>query len=131
MRILVVDDDYVSRMKLKALFNNYGDCDAAPDGETAIRMFVKGHEEGVPYDLVTMDIDMPDMRGQDVVKKIRDWEAANMVHMANHEAKILMVTVMNNIRDILSSFRKGCEWYLAKPVTPENVKEAMLQLEIE
>ena len=39
MRILVVDDDFVSREKLKAILAPYGDVESAEDGEAAVRMF--------------------------------------------------------------------------------------------
>jgi len=124
MRVLVVDDDYVSRSKLKAVLSSFADCDAAPDGEIALKMFQKAHEESVPYDLITMDIDMPGMSGQDVIQQIRQWEHEHQVCQQGKEAKILMVTVKSDPRSIVTSFRDGCEWYLIKPVTKEKVLDA-------
>ena len=127
MRILVVDDDYVSRTKLQALLAEYGACDAVANGEQAINMFQKAHEEAEPYNLITMDIEMPDMSGQQVVHEIRKWESDNKVKFSK-EAKILMITIKNDVKDIMSSFNEGCEWYLTKPVTPENLREALTKV---
>lgn len=128
MRILIVDDDYVSRTKLKALLSSYGDCDTAPSGKLAFEMFKAAYEEDLPYELITMDVDMPEERGQAIVKKIREWEAAEKIHLRGTEARILMVTVMSAAKEVVSSFRQGCEGYLVKPVTPDKLREALLQI---
>ncbi len=127
MRILVVDDDYVSRMKLKALLTAYGDCDTAQNGESALKSFKTAHKEKFHYQLITMDIEMPDMTGQVVVHDIRKWEEANNIN-ESQKTKILMVTIKSNMKDIMSAFEEGCEWYLSKPVTPENLAVAMAKV---
>ncbi|MBN2412667.1 response regulator [candidate division KSB1 bacterium] len=129
MRILVVDDDYVSRTKLKSLLSAYGDCDAVDNGEIALKMFEKAYKESVPYNLITMDIEMPDLSGQEVVHSIRQWELENKVK-TSRQVKILMITIKNDVDDIMSSFKEGCEWYLTKPVTPENLREALAKVTI-
>ncbi len=129
MRILIVDDDYVSRTKLKALLAPCGDCDAVPDGALAVSMFEKAHQESVPYDLITMDIDMPGMSGQETVQKIRQWEHDQRAYRNGAgEARVLMVTVKKDPKAIVASFRDGCEWYLIKPVTPEKLRDAFPRL---
>ena len=129
MRILVVDDDYISRTKLKSLLSAYGDCDAVPNGEIALQMFEKAYKESAPYNLITMDIEMPDLSGQEVVHNIRQWELENKVK-TSRQVKILMITIKNDVNDIMSSFKEGCEWYLTKPVTPENLREALAKVTI-
>lgn len=129
MRALIVDDDYVSRSKVKALVSPYADCDAAPDGPIALAMFAKAHEEMCPYDLITMDIDMPGMNGQEVLQRVREWEASHKAYRGRKEAKVLMVTVRDAPEDIVVSFREGCEWYLVKPVTPDTVRGALVRLD--
>ena len=125
MRALIVDDDYVSRSKLKALLAPYADCDAAPDGPIALQLFQKAHEERCPYDLITLDIDMPGMNGQETLQHIRKWEAEHKAYRNYKEAKVLMVTVHDAPEDIVLSFREGCEWYLIKPVNAEKLRNAL------
>lgn len=121
MRILVVDDDYVSRLLLKELLRPHGDVDSASDGELAICMFEKASEEGVPYDLVTMDIGLPDMRGQDVLLRMREYENRRKLYASDSEAKFLMVTGMTDSENVAASYQEGCEGYLTKPVSPEDL----------
>ncbi len=122
MRILVVDDNYVNRVQLKTLLGQYGDCDGAGSGDTAIAMFCEAHKEGMPYSLVTMDIELGEEDGREVVESIRKWENDNDCFDNSTEAKILMVTVKDSGKDVFSSFHKGCEGYLVKPVTPDSIK---------
>ncbi len=130
MKILIVDDDFVSRSKLEALLSAYGDCSTAEDGNQAFEMFQKSHESSSGYDLITMDIDMPGMSGHEVLRKIREWEEANDIYQHGENVKILMVTSMQSRTDIMSSFREGCEGYLRKPITPENLEESLANIGI-
>jgi len=133
MRILIVDDDYVTRAKLKAILSERGDCDAAPNGDVALSMVDEALNESVPYDLITMDVDMPGMTGEDVVRAIRDreWNWAKRMGRPTREANVLMVTVRNDAQTVIASFRRGCEGYLTKPVTPEKLNVALAKLGFE
>lgn len=125
MNILVVDDEFVSRTKLQTLLSKRGHCDVAENGSEAIQAVTGAYRDGEPYDLVTMDIDMPDMTGQDVLQHIRQWERNHSDAIGDHEVKFLMITAMRNPRDVMSSFSSGAEWYLNKPVTPQSLDEAI------
>ena len=72
MKILIADDDFVSRSKLEALLSEYGDCDTAEDGDQAMAMFQKAYLASDGYDLITLDIDMPGANGHDVLKKMKE-----------------------------------------------------------
>ena len=127
LKILVVDDEYVSLVKLQSLLSSYGDCYAATHGNQAITMFKKAHKELKPYDLITMDINMPEIQGQDVIEKIRLWESVNRV---SKRVKIIMVTAMKDVPSIHNAFNKGCEAYLVKPINKENISKALSKLSL-
>ncbi len=130
MRILIVDDDYVSRVKLKTMLAPYGDCDAAPNGKIGFEMFQIAHKEHLPYKLITMDIDMADNDGRTVVKEIREWEEKNGIVKEGEPAKIIMVSVMSEPKDIMKSFSAGCEAYLIKPFTTEKLEATLKEMGI-
>jgi two-component system, chemotaxis family, chemotaxis protein CheY len=127
MRILVVDDDYVSRVKLSRLLLTYGHCDNAPNGEIAMRLFECAHRESAPYNLVTMDVEMPEMSGQEVVMRMRamekSWGTAR-----NLAAKVLMVTAKESVKDVVSAYDEGCDGYLAKPIRPDRLIKALIEI---
>ena len=125
MRILIVDDNYTNRVQIKSLLSKYGDVDAVPNGDIAFDIFVAAHNDGVPYSLITMDIDLGGTDGREIVAKIREWEEKMEIFKNDLEAKILMVTVKDSSNDVFSSFSKGCEGYLIKPVTPESLQNEL------
>ncbi len=130
MRILVVDDEIVSRTKLKRLIANYGEPDAAKSGEEALELFYKSHREENPYRLITMDVDMPGLSGQETVTQIREFEENIQMTSPDNRAKILMVSGMTDSTEIMSSFREGCEGYLTKPFNQETLEDALKKIQV-
>jgi CheY-like chemotaxis protein len=126
MRILVVDDDYVSRVKLAELLAPYGHRDSSPNGEIAIKLFEEAHKELAPYDLVTMDIGMPGMSGQEVLACLREREKSWGIP-PSAAVKIIMITGKESPKDVISSYYEGCDGYLAKPIKPEGLNKALAE----
>lgn len=129
MRVLIIDDDYVTRAKLKGILSKCGDCDGAPDGETAVQLFKKAHGESAPYELITVDIEMKGMDGQEVVQAIREWEKDNKVP-AGQKAKILMITVKKEIKEVSNAYFEGCDAYCVKPFTPETIADSLKKMDL-
>ena len=126
MRILIVDDDYVCRVKLKKHVSEYGDCDAVPGAEIAKEMIRASDKESLYYDLFILDVNMPETRGPELVQWIRSFEQ-DRGHLA--PAKILMVTSEENSKELMASFREGgATLFLLKPFTMEKVKGIMQKL---
>ena len=76
IKVLIVDDDFITRRILKSIFTPYGDCDIAINGEEAIQAFRLAREEKKPYDLICLDIMMPEIDGHEALMKIREMEKA-------------------------------------------------------
>ena len=74
LRILIVDDDLMGRRLLQRFLSPYGDCDTAADGKEALLVFRAAAEKGEPYDLICLDIVMPEMDGRTALKEMRAWE---------------------------------------------------------
>ncbi len=129
MRILIVDDDYVSRVKLSEILSRHGQCDNAPNGDIATRLFEAAQKELVPYKLVTVDIQMPDLSGQEVVTKLRAMEAEWKTPAALI-AKIIMITASDTAKDVVSSYYQGCDGYLTKPIDPQKLSKALEVLKL-
>jgi len=124
MRILIVDDNYISRSSLRDLMKTYGECDAVSSGALGIEMFEIAHKEGAPYDLITMDIEMPDMRGQETVAKMRELEKEKSIK-ADQEVKIIMVTASYDMKNVAKSYGEGCTEFCKKPATKESIERAL------
>lgn len=126
MKILIVDDEFVSRKKAQKILSTYGECDIAFNGEEALEAFRMAHEEGHPYNLVTMDIQMPDMDGIEALKEIRAWEESRDIQLGNG-VKVVMLTASMASDSILSSFKEGCESYVVKPFDKVKLAETLSQ----
>ena len=74
MRILLAEDDYVTRKAMDSFLSKYGECDVTVDGMEAVDAFMLALEEEEPYDLVCLDIMMPVMDGYQALMGIRNLE---------------------------------------------------------
>ena len=63
MKILVVDDELVSRKKMQKIMELVGECVVAENGTDAVAAFKEAIENESPFDLISLDIAMPDMSG--------------------------------------------------------------------
>ncbi|NCC50079.1 MAG: response regulator [Spartobacteria bacterium] len=115
MKALVVEDDFVSRRLVQRLVAKFGDCDIAINGVEAIEAFETAQKSGTPYDLICLDIMMPKMNGHETLKKIREIEAQNGVTPGDG-AKVIMVSALDDARNVMQSFKEQCEAYITKPV---------------
>lgn len=116
MRILIVDDDYQSRLLLQRLLQRFGECDVEDDGKKAIGAFVNAMVSGKPYDLVCMDIMMPEMDGQQSLQLIREVEQKWNVP-PGQETKVLMVSAVDDVKEVSKAFFRGCATdYVVKPL---------------
>src|SRR5208282_338399 len=71
MRTLIVEDEFTSRLLLQSFLSQYGECHIAVNGREAVAAFRTACESGQAYDLICMDIMMPEMDGQTAVREIR------------------------------------------------------------
>jgi two-component system chemotaxis response regulator CheY len=128
LKILIVEDDFISRRILQAILTPYGDCDMAKDGEEAIQAFYLGWEEQDPYGLICMDVMMPEMDGQEALQKIRDMEK-EMGIIGSQEVKVIMVTALDDLKNVIKAFHKGgATSYIVKPISKKNLTGEMKKL---
>lgn len=124
MKILIVDDEFVSRKKAQKILSDYGYCDTAMNGNEALEAFRLAHEEGEPYDLITMDIMMPELDGIETLKLIREWEDSHGFPYGSG-VKVMMVTSKITAKTLTQSFYQGCEAFVAKPFDKGKLEKAM------
>ncbi len=115
MKILIVEDDVVSRQLIKKYLRLFGECDIAVNGKEAVLLFETALNEGKPYELITLDIMLPEMNGQEVLQEIRMIEEKKDI-LGTEGAKVIMTTALDDRKNIMKAFKSQCEAYLVKPI---------------
>jgi two-component system, chemotaxis family, chemotaxis protein CheY len=127
MKILIVEDDYVSSALLKAILTPYGQCDVASDGRMGVTMFCNALTSINSYTLVCLDIMLPELDGQDVLREIRRQEELKGIKGLDG-VKIVMMTALSDHRNIMNAFTSQCEGYLIKPIRKDKVVKQLKDL---
>ncbi|HYH03134.1 MAG TPA: response regulator [Bacillota bacterium] len=127
MRILIAEDDMASRKFLYKFLSAYGDCDLTVDGVEAIDAYTMAWDDNRPYDLICLDIMMPNMDGYKALETIRALEKEKGV-VGEQRVKIIMTTALNEPQNVFEAFDAGCEAYAAKPINTEKFIEVMQRL---
>src|SRR5580693_227748 len=115
MRTLIVEDDFTSRLLLQSFLAQYGECHIAVNGMEAIAAFRASQQSGNKYDLICMDIMMPEMDGQTAVREIRAIEEAGGT-FSSSGVKIIMTTALDDVKNVVQSYKALCDAYLFKPI---------------
>jgi two-component system chemotaxis response regulator CheY len=97
------------------------------DGKEALEAFGAALKDGTPYDLMCLDITMPDMNGHDVLKRIRDMEEA-AGRGGLDRVKVIMTTASDDRKNIMGAFRSQCDAYLIKPIDRDRLMSTISSL---
>ncbi|MFW5785498.1 MAG: ATP-binding protein, partial [Chitinispirillaceae bacterium] len=116
-RILIADDNEVNREVEAALLKKMGiSTDTASDGAEAVQKLV-----GNDYDLVLMDIQMPNLNGYEATKVIRDRNSG----VRNNKLPIVAMTAGAADSERDECLKAGMDDYVTKPVNPEVLNKIM------
>jgi DNA-binding NtrC family response regulator len=111
-RVLVVDDDKVLQTSVKEalLYHNF-QVDVANNGKEALLAVYKEK-----YDLVVMDVNMPEMDGISALTEIKKVDPSVIV---------IILTAYSNVSDAVKVVKEGAYNYLEKPISSENLVALM------
>jgi two-component system chemotaxis response regulator CheY len=129
MKILIAEDDLVSRKFLQKYFSEYGECDVVVDGLEALDAYLMAIKDQAPYELICLDIMMPKVDGVKVLKAIRDYERQQKIS-DDKKAKVIMITALADTQYVHDAFDAGCEAYAAKPVDINKLTDVMKKLDL-
>ncbi|MEI8372542.1 MAG: response regulator [Planctomycetota bacterium] len=127
MKTLIVEDDFTSRLLLQAILSPYGECHIAVNGREALQAFHLANEKGHPYDLICLDIMMPELDGHAVLNALRAAEEAKGIHFGDG-AKVIMTTALADSSNVFSAFRETCDGYQFKPIDKAKLLENLASL---
>ncbi len=120
MKILIAEDEKICRKVLTSIMESIGECIVTESGGEAISQFTKACSDNERFDLVALDVEMPDFSGIEVLKQIRTIEKEKGYTKAQ-QTKAIMITSKTDEAAVLGSLKAGCDNYIVKPVTKERV----------
>jgi two-component system chemotaxis response regulator CheY len=124
LRFLLAEDDFACRLLLQTFLSRYGDCHIAVNGKEAVEAFRLSMEQEQPYDMICMDIMMPEMNGREAVQRIRAIEEVSGI-LSSSGVKIIMTTTVEDVKEVLLCFQELCDAYLMKPIDLAELVEQM------
>lgn len=126
-KILIVEDSDLQADMLESILDDLGlkNVTRAENGVQAVEYFAEALRSGTGYYLVFLDIVMPEMDGQEALKRMRALEKEGGVG-GSDKTTIIMLTSLSSPQDMLAALLEGdCTDYIVKPVESGNIR-AML-----
>ncbi len=114
LKTLIVDDEAELRKSVVSILNNTNlqiefEIEEASNGREALDR-VKAH----PFDLILMDVRMPELNGLEALKEIKEHDPRTFV---------VIMTAHSNLNDAVIAIKEGAYDYVEKPVSPEKLTD--------
>jgi len=117
VKILIAEDNNVTRLLLQKLMRGF-EVHSVVTGVEALEAVKISYEEENPYDIIFMDIMMPEMDGLESVKNIRALEMKIGIKIPMN---IIMLTACNNEGNVTQAQTSGCNGYVVKPLSKKRL----------
>ncbi len=115
-RILVVDDEELIRDFIDEICEGMGyDTEGVAYGKEAMKII----EEGKHYDLVLLDMRLPDMTGIEVIEYIRQFTPS---------MPVVVMTAYGDVEDAVKMMKNGAIDYILKPFSVDRIEEVFLRI---
>ena len=127
MKTLIVDDEIFNCKLLQTILKEYGECTIAMNGDSAIALFEEALKKQAPYNLVCLDIMMPEKDGYEVLRAMRNMEQKASIDVPS---RIVMVTALEEQENKAKAFHENCDGYLIKPVERKLLIEILAKMSL-
>jgi signal transduction histidine kinase/CheY-like chemotaxis protein len=125
LSVLVSEDNEINALLMRSLLTRLGHhAVIATNGEAALESWLAAKSAGAPYDLLLMDIQMPQLDGIETTKRIRSLEAGQ----PGRRTPILALTANTLVEDRYACFEAGMDGFLIKPLDREKLADALAGL---
>jgi len=130
MKILIAEDDRINGKVLIKMTAKYGNADLVENGQEAVDRFLQAHADQKPYDLILMDIMMPEIDGLHAVRIIREKELAMQIPQTGR-GKIVMTTALDDPRTVIKAlYESDANAYLVKPISAKALADELRLLKL-
>jgi PAS domain S-box-containing protein len=122
LSILVAEDNEINALLMRSLLTRLGHhAVITTNGEQALESWLSAKSAGAPYDLVLMDIQMPQLDGIETTRRIRACEAGQ----PGRQTPILALTANTLVEDRYACFEAGMDGFLIKPLDRDKLADAL------
>lgn len=123
LSILVAEDNEINALLMRSLLTRLGHRPViSVNGQQAFESWLAAETAGTPYDLILMDVQMPELDGVSATKLIRAREAGR----SSPRTKILALTANTLVEDRYACFEAGMDGFLIKPLDRDKLAEALM-----
>ena len=114
-----MEDNKTNQVLLDIILDEYGiEAEIVNDGQEAIDIL-----SNKSFDLILMDIQMPNLNGYEATKVIRDVNSS----VLNHDVEVVAVSANARVEDVMLSSEAGMNNHLAKPIDAKKVYEVLVK----
>ncbi len=125
LSVLVAEDNEINALLMRSLLTRLGHRPViATNGEAALESWLAARSAGTPYDLVLMDIQMPQLDGIEATRQIRAREGGQ----PGRRTPVLALTANTLVEDRYACFEAGMDGFLIKPLDREKLADALAGL---
>jgi CheY-like chemotaxis protein len=115
LRILVLEDDASTCRLMQIFLDPIGECRILSGGRAALDAFQSALDQGKPFDLLLLDIMVPEINGIEVLRKVRTMEQSRGIHNRNR-VKVIITSSLSDARNMEQAQSADSDGYLVKPV---------------
>ena len=116
---LVAEDNVINAEMIREFLKSEGaTCDCAKDGMAAVDVF--SHSAKGQYDMIFMDVQMPNMDGYEATRTIRQ-----LKHPDAKDIPIVSMTANAFSNDVKAAFDSGMNAHMAKPIDAECIRSVV------
>ena len=117
LRVLIVDDHEINRRAIQLILAPFG----AESVQAADGMAALAAAEAEPFDVIFMDVRMPELDGRETTRRLRAGTSVN------RDTPVIAVTADSAAEDVAACQAAGMELFVSKPLTPGSLLGALTQ----
>ena len=122
LSILVAEDNEINALLMRSLLAKLGhEAVICTNGREALESWIAAETAGARYDVVLMDVQMPEMNGIEATRMIRTRESERGLS----HTKILALTANTLVEDRYACFEAGMDGFLVKPLDRDKLADAL------
>lgn len=129
LRFLVVEEDPATGALLRHVLGQHGECCLCESGDQGLVRFQRALQEGRPFDLVALCLELPDIHGDQVLKNFRGMEQLHGCRGLDLRSRVVVFASSPDLEPLRACLAQEADGYLVKPVAIQSLLKKVALLE--